>query len=448
MPVALPPPVLVAPSPNEVSFGRIAGRVPRGTQRVVVSFDGSLAAEKELAPGRTTFDFHVDLPTRDVRVMVTAVADGNRRSSTAVAPVFGLPRGGTPRAPPRRSSEDARLARTVRALARSFPGTCAIFVQDLRTGSGAAWNARAEFPAASTLKAGIAVEVLRSLRGKPPPGSRIDRLLRNAIVPSDDKAANELLVWLGGSISAGANRVNALFRGLHLDNTDMYGGYIVESRAPIPVRRNAQPAFVGKRTTAWDFARLLRAVHFSASGRGPLARLGGFVPSEARFLLYLLAHAQPSWLGRGLTGQRAAVLHKPGWITRARHDGGLVYWEGGAFVAVVMTWNARGVGASSEALAGRVAQAALRRFSSRPGRASPAQSRAVQRGPGVRGLDRRARWGQSTEVSWPRAARFGGSRGQAPGPDRSKRGGASWLGALAPTVPPGQVLGPGPWTWR
>ena len=361
--MSLPPPALVAPSPNEVSFGRIAGRVSRGTQRIVVSYDGRVAAEKELGPGRTTFDFHVALPQRDVRVMVTAVADRNRRSSTTVAPVFGLPRGGTPRAPPRRSSEDARLARTVRALARGFPGTCAIFVQDLRTGSGAAWNARAEFPAASTLKVGIAIVLWRAGRGTPRGGSLIDPLRRAAIVPSDDKAANELLIWLGGSISAGANRVNALFRALRLDNTDMYGGYIVEGRAPIPLAKNAQPTFVGKRTTAWDFARLLRAVHFSASGRGPLARLGGFVPSEARFLLYLLAHAHPNWLGRDLAGRRAAVLHKPGWITRARHDGGLVYSEGGAFVVVVLTWNARGVGASSEALAGRVTQAALKRFS-------------------------------------------------------------------------------------
>ena len=364
MPVALPPPVLVAPSANEVSFGRFAGRVGRGTRRIVVSIDGRVAAEKDLRPGRTTFDFHIALPQRDVRLTVTAIADRNRRASTTVTPVFGLPRGGAPRAPPRRSSEDPQLARTVRALAGAFPGTCGIFVQDLRTGNGAAWNARAEFPAASTLKVGIAIEVLRALGGKPLRGTRIDQLLRKAIVPSDDKAANDLLIWLGGSISAGANRVNATFRALGLNDTDMYGGYVVESRSPIPVRSNAQPSFVGKRTTAWDFSRLLRYVHFSAAGRGPLARLGGFVPSEARFLLYLLAHAHPNWLAGSLGGQRAAILHKPGWITRARHDGGLVYWEGGAFVAVVMTWNAAGVGVSSDVLAGRVARAALVRFRS------------------------------------------------------------------------------------
>jgi beta-lactamase class A len=362
VPVALPPPVLVTPSANEVSFGRVAGRVSRGTRTLVVSIDGRVAAEKKLNPRRTTFDFHVELPQRDVRLTVSAVA-GTGRSSTTVTPVFGLPRGHAPRAPPR-GHEDARLAGTIRALARSFPGTCAIFVQDLRTGAGAAWNARAQFPAASTLKVGIAIEVLRALRGQPARGTRIDRLLREALVPSDDKAANELLTWLGGSTLAGAARVNATFRALGLADTDMYGGYIVQARRPIPLRRDTQPSFVGKRTTASDFARLLGYLHLAADGKGPLARYGGFVPGEARFLLYLLAHAQPNWLGGDLRGTRTAVVHKPGWITRARHDGGLVYVPGGAFVAVVLTWNPRGVGSSSQVLAGRVARAAYERFRS------------------------------------------------------------------------------------
>jgi hypothetical protein len=56
-------------------------------------------------------------------------------------------------------------------------------------------------------------------------------------------------------------------------------------------------------------------------------------------------------------------VQKAGWITRARHDGGLVYWPGGTFVAVVLTWNERGVGVASDVLAGRVARAALARLS-------------------------------------------------------------------------------------
>ena len=38
------------------------------------------------------------------------------------------------------------------------------------------------------------------------------------------------------------------------------------------------------------------------------------------------------------------MLHKAGWIEKARHDTGLVYSRHGAFVVTVMTWNGGGVG--------------------------------------------------------------------------------------------------------
>jgi beta-lactamase class A len=364
VPAALPPPELIAPAPDEVSFGRIAGRAPRGTTIVIVAIDGQVVAKRNLIGGRTRFDFHIQLPSRDLRLTVFAVVDERRRSSASVPHVFGLPRTAAPRAPPRRGYEDARLARTIRGLAGAFPGTCGIFVQDLRTGAGAAWNARAEFPAASTLKVAIAIQVLIAHRGRPATGSRLDRLLRRMLIPSYDKPANELLTWLGGSTSGGSAKVNATLRALGLWDTEMYGGYIVPARTPIPLRANEQPSFIGKRTTAWDFARLLRYVHLAADGKGLLARRfrGSFIPADARFLLYLIAHAKPNWLGRSLPGGQAAVAHKPGWIKRARHDGGLVYRPGGTFVVVVMTWNGRGVGVSSEVLAARVAKAAWARF--------------------------------------------------------------------------------------
>jgi hypothetical protein len=76
--------------------------------------------------------------------------------------------------------------------------------------------------------------------------------------------------------------------------------------------------------------------------------------------MYLLAHSQTRG---GLNGVRggATVLHKAGWIEKARHDSGLVYSAGGAFVVTVLTWNGRGVGSASDLLATRVALAALRR---------------------------------------------------------------------------------------
>lgn len=345
--------MLVAPSANEVSFGRVAGRAGRGTAVVVVSVNGRVVAKRDLHGDRTTFDFHVALPPRDVRVTVIAVTAEGRRSSTTVEPVFGLPMSARPRAPPR-GHGDAKLGRTVRGLARRFSGLCGIFVRDLRTGRGALWNARAEFPAASTLKVAIAIEVLRVLRGKPQRGSTVDRLLRKMLVPSDDKAANALLVWLGGSTSGGSARVNALLRAVGLHDTDMYGGYEVQGTGP---------SFVGKRTTAWDFGRLLLYLDLAVDGRGRLSERfrGSFVPADARFLLYLLTHAEPSWLAGELPRGQVAVAHKPGWNSRVRHDGGVIYARSGAFVVVVLTWG----GAAPERLAARVARAAFDRFNRR-----------------------------------------------------------------------------------
>jgi beta-lactamase class A len=362
---ALPPPAIVTPAPFEVSFGQISGFVDRRTRQVELRVDGRLHAVDEPGPGGR-FRFQVALPPRDLTIRVTALLKAARGGSTVVRHVFGLPQRGVAR--PRTSFEDAALARRLRALARGFAGTCGIYVQDLRTGAGAAWNARARFPAASTLKVAIALEVLRALRRKPAPASHIGRLLRRMLLSSDNEAANALEVWLGGSTSAGAARVNATLRALGLRDTHMYGGYEREQQArrPIPVRVDDAPAFgVGKYTTAWDFSRLLRHVHLAAAGRGLLIRRfgGSFTPSDARHLLYLLASVREyGRLDRYLPGGAVRVLHKGGWIEHARHDAGLVYWRGGAFVATVMTWNPRGVGERSFVLAGRVGRLAFDRF--------------------------------------------------------------------------------------
>ena len=80
----------------------------------------------------------------------------------------------------------------------------------------------------------------------------------------------------------------------------MYGGYIV-TQGRIPIRTGAQPSFVGKRTTAADLATLMRSLNLAAVGQGGLSR-HGFRPSQARFLLYLLAHSQVSRIDRFLLG--------------------------------------------------------------------------------------------------------------------------------------------------
>ncbi len=357
-----PPPALHAPAPYEVSFGRIAGLAPPGTRGIAVRAGGRLVALRRLR-GRS-FDFHVALPLGDITVSVRAVGAGGRRSRAAtVTHVFGLPAAARPRAAQPRL--DPELQRRLIRLVRAFPGTAGVYVQDLVTGAGAAWNARARFPAASTLKVAIAVEVLRTLSGKPRPGGTVDRLLRAMLIRSDNAAANALEVLLAGSTSAGGGRVTALMEALGMTDSLMYGGYAraPQGRRPIPLRAEEQPAMGrGKYTTARDLARLFALLHLASAGRGPLARRFGsdLTPSDARYLLYLLAHVADAGKLDRLIRPLAAVLHKGGWLAHARHAG-LVYWRGGVFVVAVMTHGA-GVERHSDALAGNVALAALRFF--------------------------------------------------------------------------------------
>jgi beta-lactamase class A len=373
LPAALEPfeplarPAISAPAPREIAFGQVRGRVDPATTRIVVTVDGARRAQTAVIG--TRFRIAVPLPARDVTIRVIAFdLYGRRAVSRPVGPVFGLPRAAVPRGT--RSIEDPELSRVLLKLTREFPGIAAFYVQNLRTGEGAAWNARARFPAASTLKLAIAVEVLRTLSGRIAPGSRVAKLLRRMLIYSDNEAANELEVWLGGSIPGGAARVNATMRALGLADSHIFGGYEVETAAarPIPITIESQPSFgLGKYTTAWDLARLHRFVHLAAGGRGRLLRLpGSFTPADARFALFLLARVRdPGKLDRFVRRPATVVLHKAGWIEYARHDAGLVYWKGGGFVAAVMTWNGAGAGIASDVLAGRVARESLRRFSSR-----------------------------------------------------------------------------------
>ncbi len=357
--------VVTAPASYEVSFGRVAGTAPPGTRWIVVRVGRHGLPARRLR-GRS-FDFAVTLPPREVSLRVTAVGADGALETVRVGHVLGLPAAARPRGTRGRLS--SALARRLVPLARRFPGVSAAYVQDLASGEGAAWNARARFPAASTLKLAVAVEVLRTLAAKPAPGSAVDSLLRSMLVESSNEAANALEAYVGGSVHGGSGRVDALARSLGLLDTEMYGGYLREpaSAEPIPLRAEAQPGFgLGKYTTARDLAHLLTLIHLASDGKGLLASRyrGQFTPADARYLLYLLARVRDRGKLDRFVGGGALVCHKAGWISTARHDAGLVYWRGGVFVAAVMTYGS-GVGVASDVLAGRVAAATLAELSAR-----------------------------------------------------------------------------------
>ena len=370
---ALPPtpPAIEQPAPYELSFGTVAGTAAPGTRRIVVRADGRVLADRPLA--RRRFKLQVELPLRETTVQVVTVDGKGRRASASTAHVLGAPRAAAPR---RRAARlDQFLARDVRRAAAAFGPTSGIYVESLTSGAGAAWNARATFPGASTLKLAIAVTALAHLQGAPGHGSYLDRLLRQMLVQSDNAAANAVERAYGGSTSGGSALVNALMRSLGLVDTEMYGGYETDGyeasavrlpAAAIPLRVESQPAWgYGKRTTARDLAALLRGVWLASVGLGPLrSAQSGFTPADARYLLYVLAQVGDHGKLDREVGAAAGVrvLHKAGWIGTARHDNGIVFWPGGAFVATVMTYRSGGAGTASDVLAGRVARIALDRF--------------------------------------------------------------------------------------
>ena len=285
------------------------------------------------------------------------------RAASVVRHVFALPRAAVPRAVP--AFEEPGLARAVRGLALGFPGTASVYVQSLTSGAGAAWNARAVYPAASTLKLAIAVTALAQVQGTPTAGSSLDRLLRRMLIDSDNAAANDVERFYAGSTSAGSRLVNELMRSIGLVDSEMYGGYTVEPRTSGAIPRRVDRAAwsgVGKRTTAWDLAGLVRSLWLASGNRGPLRRAQpGLTAADARYLLYLLAHVRDRGkLDREVRGvPGVVVLHKAGWLDGARHDNGVVVWRGGVFVAAVLTYGGAG---AADALAGRVARVALDRF--------------------------------------------------------------------------------------
>lgn len=357
----LPPPVIQQPVSRQASYGLVTGIAPSGTRRIVVSTGGHVLADRPLRS--RSFALRLTFPIGYETVRVTALAPGGRRSVSVVRDVLELPRAARPR--PIASREDPLLTHRIRSLARRFRGTSGVYVQSLTGGAGAAWNARARFPAASTLKLAIATTVLAARGGPPAPGSRLDDLLQRTLVDSDNVAANALEVWLGGSTSGGGARVDALMRSIGLRDTIMYGGYELgtDSRR-VPLEVEDEPSFgEGKYTTAADLASLLRAIWLASGGRGPLHHAGA-TNGDARYLLWILGRVRDTPKLDRLVGRSTgvAVLHKAGWIDSARHDAGLVFWPGGVFVASVLTWREAGAGTSSDVLAGRCAAVALARF--------------------------------------------------------------------------------------
>jgi hypothetical protein len=221
--------------------------------------------------------------------------------------VFGLPRSAEPAAVA--GSNDGALQRVVGTLARGFPGTTGVYVEDLVSGHGAAWNARARFPAASTLKLAIAVEALRAFAGKPAPGSYLESLLRRMLIDSDNDAANQV-----ESLFGGGDQVDTLLQGIKcaMDAIPALRVVFIGRGSRLQeVRRQVVPIAIH----AYDLARLLAYVHLAAGGRGRCSASGPAFAVNAH-LLYLSPTSPTA--GSSAASSPATLSDAQRWISYAR----------------------------------------------------------------------------------------------------------------------------------
>ncbi len=263
---------------------------------------------------------------------------------------------------------DRRLQSDLVRLTGRLPALSGVYVQHLVTGCGAAVNAAARFPAASTLKTAILLDVQRRSKGSP--SSTMNRLLDQMIIESSDRAANQVLaIQGGGSALLGAERVTDTLHAMGLRQSLVRRPYIIEAakrRAgpPIPVRATAQPALLTNFiSTPYELARVMVAIQRGTRGGGPLPAIGirSAVIRTAVFPRLLAVRDRTKLVAGAPDG--VLVAHKSGYNTNVKHDAGIMYLRSGPVVAVAMSWSASGVGdAVGNVFVAAVARAAATRL--------------------------------------------------------------------------------------
>ena len=353
-----PPPVLVTPG---TAMGHVVVAVGANTTTLGVRVDGR--AVRGIRVRRAPARLAVPLPVGLHEVRFRARGGGGVRWSAARS-IWVLPRSAQ-RSKGIGGRVDARLQRDVDAIIRRFPAIGGVYVQHLVTGCGAAANAGAKFPAASTLKAAILLAAERRGAARPSAG-----LLDQMIVDSSDRAANQVLGILGGgSPMVGAGRVTDTLRAMGLRDSLVRRPYIIDAalhrRAPeIPVRTTAQPAlFTNFITTPYELARIMVAVHRGMRGAGPLPRIG-IRPRTIRTEIVprLLRVRDRSKIVAGVPAG-VLVAHKSGYNTNVKSDGGIVYLRSGPVAVVAMSWSASGVSdGTGDRFVADIARAAVARL--------------------------------------------------------------------------------------
>lgn len=325
-----PPPPIVADAGTV--FGEVAVRVGPRTEVLEMVVDGRVRARLRLPGGPRRVA--APLLVGDHMVRARARGDGGARQSATIR-IRVLPRsaGRVGRIPGR---VDVRLQGEVAALAAALPAISGVYVQHLVTGCGAAVNAEAPFPAASTLKAAILIDVVRRAHGRP--SASIGRLLDGMVVDSSDLAANAVL---GGASSP--ESVTATMREMGLAQSLVRRPYIIED-ARLPLDAIARPAlYTNFVSTPFELARIMVAIHRAALGRGALPGLGVSARAvRVEIMPRLLSVRDSTKIVAGVPSG-VPVLHKSGYTEEVKHDAGIVYLKHGPVIVAAMTWAQGGV---------------------------------------------------------------------------------------------------------
>lgn len=348
--VDAPPPPIVADAGTV--FGEVAVKVGRGTDVLEMVVDGKVRARLRLPGGPRRVSG--PLPVGDHIVKARARGKGGPRISTEVR-LRVLPRSSA-RAGRIPGRVDVRLQADVDSLVRGFPAISGVYVQHLITGCGAAANAGAPFPAASTLKAAILIDAVRRAGGRP--SDSAGRLLDQMVIDSSDRAANAVL---GGASSPEA--VTATMREMGLTESLVRRPYIIEDER-LSLDATSHPAlYTNFVSTPFELARIMVAIHRAALGKGALPRLG-ISPRAVRVELMprLLSVRDATKIKAG-TPPDVPVMHKTGYTEQVKHDAGIVYLKGGPVVVSAMSWAQGGVSdATGDRFIANVARAATSRL--------------------------------------------------------------------------------------
>ena len=335
---AVPPPDRPALLSEVVAYGQVAVRLGRGTRQVQI-LDGRVQlARARVSEGPRRLSLAVAPGRHEIRVRAVGLG-GSRLGATRT--VWVLPTSA------RRVGRiggfvDTGLQRDLERLATGAPAITGIYVQHLLTGCGAAINAGAQFPAASTLKSGILVHAVR--RGGVPAS-----LLDAMVLDSSDLAANDVIGRVGGAAAitrtlADLGLRQALVRRPYIIDRQSNARRSGRGRRRIEVQTTAQPAlFTNFIITPAELATLMAAIHRGALGAGGVGRLGiSRRAARDEILVRLLNVKDRSKLVAGLPSG-VPVAHKSGYTTQTKHDGGIVYLRSGPVAVAVMSWSASGV---------------------------------------------------------------------------------------------------------